>query len=152
MNNLDAQAADPDIPLSRFYVTSFPQFFDQPATWSSTHAYIVPLGVDADPERIDNIMQFLAFMNENNGVWAYTGHFPINNSDIESEAFTSIPHRTEYGNFSAEAIPMPRYDWVTAFEDIMNEEIQAAVLGDKSVAEALVDAQARFDDFVDFGQ
>lgn len=152
VNNFDAQAADPDIPLNRFYVTSFPQFFDQPATWSSTHAFIVPLGVDADPDRIDRIMKFLAFMNENNIVWAYTGHFPVNQSDIDSEAFTSIPHRTEYGNFSAEAIPMPRYDWVTAFEDIMNEEIQAAVLGDKSVAEALVDAQARFDDFVEFGQ
>lgn len=152
VNALDAQAADPEIPLSNYYVTSFPQFFDQPATWSSTHAFIVPLGVDADPERIDNIMQFLSWMNENNGVWAYTGHFPVNQSDIDSEAFTSIPHRTEYGNFSAEAIPMPRLNWVTAFEDIMNEEIQAAVLGDKSVAEALVDAQSRFDDFVEFGQ
>lgn len=152
VNNFDSQAADPDIPLSRFYVTSFPQFFDQPATWSSTHAYIVPLGVDADPDRVDNIMKFLAFMNDANNVWAYTGHFPVNQSDIDSEAFTSIPHRMEYGNFSEEAIPMPRYDWVTAFEDIMNEEIQAAVLGDKSVAGALVDAQARFDDFVNFGQ
>ncbi len=152
VNYFDAQAADPDIPLSRFYVTSFPQFFDQPATWSSTHAFIVPLGVDADPARIDNIMKFLAFMNEANNVWAYTGHFPVNQSDIDSEAFTTIPHRTEYGNFSDEAIPMPRLNWVTAFEDIMNEEIQAAVLGDKSVAAALVDAQSRFDDFVEFGQ
>ena len=97
-------------------------------------------------------MKFLAFMNDANNVWAYTGHFPVNQSDIDSEAFTTIPHRTEYGNFSPEAIPMPRRNWVTAFEDIMNEEIQAAVLGDKSVAEALVDAQARFDDFVNFGQ
>ncbi|MEM7532774.1 MAG: extracellular solute-binding protein [Chloroflexota bacterium] len=152
VNYFDAQAADPDIPLNRFYVTSFPQFFDQPATWSSTHAYIIPLGTDADADQIDRIMKFLSWMNENNGVWAYTGHFPVNNSDIESEAFTAIPHRMEYGNFSAEAIPMPRYSWVTAFEDIMNEEIQAAVLGDKSVEQALVDAQARFDDFVDFGQ
>ena len=28
VNYFDAQAADPEIPLSRFYVTSFPQFFD----------------------------------------------------------------------------------------------------------------------------
>ena len=47
---------------------------------------------------------------------------------------------------------MPRHSWVTAYEDIMNEEIQAAVLGDKTVEQALADAQSRFDDFVAFGQ
>jgi multiple sugar transport system substrate-binding protein len=152
VNYFDAQAADSDIPLSNFYVTSFPQFFDQPATWSSTHAYIIPLGVNADSDRVDRTLQFLAFMNEQNGVWSYTGHFPVNQSFIDSDAFTSIPHRNEYANFSDEAIPMPRHGWVTAYEDIMNEEIQAAVLGDKTVEQALADAQARFDDFVAFGQ
>ncbi len=152
VNNIDAQANSPDIPLSRFYVTSFPQFFDQPATWSSTHAMIVPLGLNPDPDRIDRVMKFLAWLNENNGVWAYTGHFPVNKSFSESEAFTSIPHRQEYLNFVNEAVPMPRLNWVTAFEDIMNEEIQAAVLGDKSAEQALADAQSRFDDFAAFGQ
>lgn len=152
VNSVDAQAASPDIPLERFYVTSFPQFFDQPATWSSTHAMIVPLGLNPDPARIDRVMKFLAWLNEHNGVWAYTGHFPVNESFTNSEAFTSIPHRSEYLNFVTEAVPMPRLNWVTAFEDIMNEEIQAAVLGDKSAEQALVDAQSRFDDFAAFGQ
>ncbi|MBZ0299610.1 MAG: hypothetical protein K8J31_07725, partial [Anaerolineae bacterium] len=139
-------------PLDRFYVTSFPQFFAQPATWSSTHAMIVPLGLNPDPARIDRVMKFLAWMNENNGVWAYTGHFPVNKDFVASEAFTSIPHRTEYLNFQDTAVPMPRLNWVTAFEDIMNEEIQAAVLGDKSTEQALADAQSRFEDFAAFGQ
>jgi multiple sugar transport system substrate-binding protein len=85
VNATDAQAADPNLALKRFYVTSFPQFFDQPATWSSTHAFIVPLGLNPDPERIDRIMKFLAFMNEHNDVWTYTGHFPVNQSFYESE-------------------------------------------------------------------
>ena len=152
VNNFDAQAADPDIPLSRFYITSYPQFFDQPATWSSTHAYIIPLGLDPDPNRVDRIMKFLAWMNDHNNVWAYTGHFPVNQSDIASGEYSAIPHRMEYSSFDTEAIPMPRHNWVTAFEDIMNEEIQAAVLGEKSAEEALTDAQSRFDDFVAFGQ
>lgn len=152
VNLTDSQAADESIPLDRFYVTSFPQFFDQPATWSSTHAFIVPLGLNPDPDRLDRVMKFLAWMNEHNGVWAYTGHFPVNKSFIESEAYTSIPHRDEYLNFQDEAVPMPRLNWVTAYETIMNEEIQAAVLGEKSAEQALVDAQARFDDFAAFGQ
>ncbi|QPC83392.1 extracellular solute-binding protein [Phototrophicus methaneseepsis] len=152
VNNIDAQAASPDIPLERFYVTSFPQFFDQPATWSSTHAMIVPLGLNPDPERIDRVMKFLSWMNEHNSAWAYTGHVPVNKSFLESADFEAIPHRGEYANFSTEAVPMPRLNWVTAFEDIMNEEIQSAVLGDKSAEQALADAQSRFDDFAAFGQ
>jgi multiple sugar transport system substrate-binding protein len=152
VNATDAQAADPNLALKRFYVTSFPQFFDQPATWSSTHAFIVPLGLNPDPERIDRIMKFLAFMNEHNDVWTYTGHFPVNQSFYESEEYLAIPHRVEYNNFVQEAVPMPRLNWVTAFETIMNEEIQAAILGDKSVEQAMMDAQSRFDDFAAFGQ
>ena len=152
VNNIDAQAAQEAIPLNEFYVTSFPQFFDQPATWSSTHAFIVPLGLNPDPARIDRVMKFLAWMTENNDVWAYTGHFPISQSFIASEDYLAIPHRQEYQNFQDTAIPMPRLSWVTAFEDIMNEEIQATVLGDKTPEQALVDAQSRFDDFAAFGQ
>ena len=152
VNFMDAQAADPEIPLTNFYVASNVQFFDQPATWASTHAWIVPLGVNADPARVARIMEWMAWMNENNGVWSYTGHFPVNQSYIGSEEFMGQPHRQEFGEFGDIAIAMPRHNWVTAFEDIMNEEIQAAVLGEKSTEEALADAQSRFDDFVAFGQ
>ncbi len=152
VNFYDAQTEDPSVALERFYVTSFPQFFDQGATWSSTHAYIIPLGVNADPERLDKTMKFLAWMNENNGVWAYTGHFPVNTSFIESDAYTSIPHRLEYANFDAEAVPMPRLNWVTAYEDVVGEEIEAAIIGDKSPEQALADAQSRLEDFAAFGQ
>ena len=97
-------------------------------------------------------MKFLKFMNDFNDVWAYTGHFPINQSYIESEEYLSIPYRRQYQNFTDDAVPMPRRDWVTAFESIMNEEIQGAVLGTKSVERALADAQSRFNDFARFGQ
>lgn len=152
VNNVDAQAAQADIPLKHFYVTSFPQFFDKPATWSSTHAMIVPLGLNPDPARIDRVMKFLSWMNAHNYVWAYTGHFPVSKTYIASADYLAIPHRQEYQNFQDTAIPMPRLNWVTAFEDIMNEEIQAAVLGDKTAEQALIDAQSRFDDFAAFGQ
>ena len=93
----------------------------------------------------------LAWMNDHNFVWANTGHFPVNQSDFESEAYLALPHRTEYIDLSDQAFSLPRGTWVTALDPIMNEAIGAAVTGIMTPEEALENAQARLDDLVAFG-
>jgi multiple sugar transport system substrate-binding protein len=151
VNFFDAQAADPEIALSNYYVTTYMQLFDQPANWSASHTMVIPLGVNADPDRVDQIMQFLAWMNDQNFVWSHTGHFPVNQSDFESEEYLALPHRTEYIDLGVQSFNMPRGTWVTALDPIMNEAIGAAVTGIMTAEEALENAQARLDDLVAFG-
>ena len=127
------------------------QLFDQPANWSASHTMVIPLGVNADPDRVDQIMQFLAWMNDQNFVWSHTGHFPVNQSDFESEEYLALPHRTEYIDLGVQSFNMPRGTWVTALDPIMNEAIGAAVTGIMTAEEALENAQARLDDLVAFG-
>lgn len=152
VNFFDTQAEDPETALSNYYVTTYMQLFDQPANWSGSHTMVIPLGVNADPARVDQIMQFMAWMNENNFVWAHTGHFPVNQSDFESDEYLALPHRTEYIDLGDQAFNMPRASWATALDPILDEAIQAAATDLMTAEEALANAQARLDDLVAFGQ
>ena len=152
VNFYDEQTTDPESGLQDYYVSSFSQIYDQPAAWASTHSWIVPQGVDPDPKKMEAVLDFFKFLNDNNIHWARTGHLSVNQSVISSDEYNSLAHRDEYASFADDAVVMPRASWVTAFETVLDEEIEAAFLGDKSPEEALADAQARLDDFAAFGE
>lgn len=152
VNHFDAQAADPETALSNWYVTTYMQFFDQPANAAYSHTMVVPLGVNADPARVDQVMQFLGWMNDNNFAWANAGHLPVNVSDLESEAYAALPHRSEYSNLADEAFNVPRASWAVALDNILGEALEAAITDISTPEEALEEAQARFDDLAAFGQ
>jgi len=152
VNFYDEQTKDPESALQDYYVSSFAQIYDQPAAWASTHAWIVPLGLEVDTTRMAAILDFFKFLNDNNFHWARTGHLTVSQSMLASDEYNALAHRDEYAAFARDAVVMPRANWVTAFEIVLDEEIQAVLIGDKSSEEALADAQSRLDDFVAFGQ
>lgn len=151
VNFYDEQVSDPEGCLNSYYVSNFSQIYDQEATWANSHSWIIPQGLDPDPERLEATLKFLNFLNENNIEWARTGHASINTSVVESDAYNNLPHRNEYAAFVPSAVIQPRSNWNTAFENVVDEELQAAFIGDKTPEQALADAQARLDDFALFG-
>ena len=152
VNFYDEQTKDPESGLQEYYVSSFSQIYDKPAAWASTHAWIVPQGLEADTQKLNATMIFFKFLNDNNFHWARTGHLAVNQSVITGEGYNSLAHRDEYAAFADDAVVMPRSNWVTAFETVIDEEIEAALLGDKTPEEALEAAQSRLADFAAFGQ
>ena len=74
-------------------------------------------------------MTFFKYLNDNNIHWERTGHLAVNDSILGSEEYNSLAHRDEYAEFASDAVVMPRFDWVTAFEDVLDEEIEAALFG-----------------------
>ena len=152
VNFYDNQVADPDAPLKDYYVHNFPTVYDQPAAWAGSHAWIIPQGEDPDPAQLEATLTFLDFLNDNNIEWARTGHSAVNTSVVESDVYNNYPHRSEYAEFVPSAAIPPRYDWGTAFEAVMDEELSAAFIGEKTPEDALADAQTRLDDFAIFGQ
>ena len=151
VNFYDEQVEDPEGCLENYYVANFPQIFDQPAAWANSHAWIIPQGLDPDPAQLEATLKFLKFLNDNNIEWARTGHTAVNQSVVESEAYQTLNHRDEYAGFVPSAVIQPRSNWNTAFENVLDEELQAAFIGDKTPEQALADAQARLDDFALFG-
>ncbi len=152
VNFYDEQVADPEGCLSNYYVANFPTIFDQPAAWANSHSWIIPQGLDPDPAQLEATLSFLKFLNDNNIEWARTGHTAVNQSVVSSDAYQSLAHRDEYADFVPTAVIQPRSNWNTAFENVMDEELQAAFIGDKTPEQALADAQARLEDFAFFGQ
>lgn len=151
VNFFDEQVEDPEGCLSSYYVSNFPQIYAQEATWANSHSWIIPQGLDPDPVRLEATLKFLNFLNENNIEWARTGHASINTSVVESDAYNNLAHRDEYAGFVPSAVIQPRSNWNTAFENIVDEELEAAFIGDKTAEQALADAQTRLDDFALFG-
>ena len=152
VNFYDEQVADPEGALKNYYVSNFPTIFAQAATWANSHSWIIPQGLDPDPARLGATLAFLKYLNDNNIEWARTGHSAINKSVVNSDAYNNLAHRDEYAEFVPSAVIQPRSNWNTAFENVLDEELTAAFIGDKSPEQALDDAQARLEDFAFFGQ
>ncbi len=152
VNFYDEQVADPEGALKNYYVSNFPTIFAQAATWANSHSWIIPQGLDPDPARLEATLAFLKYLNDNNIEWARTGHSAINKSVVNSDAYNNLAHRDEYAEFVPSAVIQPRSNWNTAFENVLDEELTAAFIGDKSPEQALDDAQARLEDFAFFGQ
>ncbi|MCA9881765.1 MAG: extracellular solute-binding protein [Anaerolineae bacterium] len=150
VNLFDSQIADGTAAFENYYVADFPQIFGGQGTFAGSHNWIVPLGVNADPVRVEAAAQFIKFLSDNSVVWARVGHGMTRRSIIESDAFQGLPHRAEYASMSETVRSVPREVWGNAFWDIVHEEIESVLLGVKSPEQGLVDAQSRLDDFILF--
>jgi multiple sugar transport system substrate-binding protein len=144
-----AQAADPAVALSDYYVADFPTLFDIPATWANTHLWSVPASVQRDGAAFDAALALLAWINDHNFDWSRTGHLAVRTSVLESDEYAALPHRSEYAGTverARDVTPIVRYD---AVQDVLNRELQAIWLTGKPIDRALADAQAQVQDLLD---
>jgi multiple sugar transport system substrate-binding protein len=150
VNEWEAQVNDPNAPLKNYYVAPLPQIGPQPANWAGSHTYVVPLGANADPDRVRAAVRYLKYFWDRNLDWTLTGHATVRQSIADSAEYQSLPHRGEYLGFGDSAVYNPSTAWSVGFDQIMHEEVQAALLGQKTPEQALADAQARLMDVATF--
>ena len=142
-----AQAADPDVGLENYYVADLPTLFETGATWADSHMWAIPSTLDGDKKMA--ALKVLAFINDHNIDWARTGHMAVRKSVVESDAYTSLPHRDEYTGTAAIAKDTPPSERYGAIQDVLNRELQAIWLTGKSVEDALDDAELEVQDLLD---
>lgn len=146
----DAEAANPDVALSDYYVADFPTLFSEGATWADSHMWAIPASVQRDdPETYAAALQVLAFINEHNIDWARTGHMAVRSSVLASEDYAGLPHRDEYTGTASIARDTPASESYGAIQDVLNRELQAIWLTGKSVDDALSDAELEVQDLLD---
>lgn len=150
VNEFDAQVRDADAGLKNLYVAPYPQFGETPAVWGGSHTWVVPLGPNADPARVRAAIQYLKFFHDNQLAWSRTGHATVRQSVLESPEYQALPHHDEYAAFANQVVYFPKVLWVTAVDQILHEETQAAILGQKTPEQALEDAQSRLMDIASF--
>jgi multiple sugar transport system substrate-binding protein len=146
VNEWDAQVRDPNAGLKEYWVAPIFQLGSQPGGWGGSHTWVVPLGANADPARVRAAVSYLKHFWDNNLDWTRTGHATVRTSVLDSPEYQALPHKTEYLTYGDTAVFNPATNWSVGYDQIMHEEIQAALLGQKSAEQALGDAQARLMD------
>ncbi len=142
-----AEAEQEGTGLNSYYVVDFPTIFETGATWADSHIWAIPASLEG--EEYQAALRVLAFINDHNIDWARTGHIAIRESVITSDAYASLPHRSEYTGTAELAQDMPSSDRYGAIQDVLNRELQAIWLTGKPVADALADAEIDVQDLLD---
>lgn len=146
VNEWEAQVRDPNAALKEYWVAPMPQVGDLAGGWGGSHTWVVPLGANADPERVRAAVGYLKHFWDNNLDWTRTGHATVRKSVLDSAEYQALPHKVEYLAYGDNAVFNPATNWSVGYDQIMHEEIQGALLGQKSAEQALGDAQARLMD------
>nr|WP_320142900.1 extracellular solute-binding protein [uncultured Cohaesibacter sp.] len=150
IGDYDAQSKEEGNALSGGYtVYPVPQFYPaKDSTYVDGHGWVVPRG-DRDDEKMEAIGKLFKFFKENDFQWARTGHLPAVKSVFEMEEFKSLPHRDNIAKIAEIGQSLPQeVQRQFAIQDIIGNELAAAVNGDKTVDEALESAQARVNDLL----
>jgi multiple sugar transport system substrate-binding protein len=149
IGDFDAQARLPDRPLSSGYaVMPFPQLYERDATYIDGHAWVMPTK-ERTPQQRDSLFRLLKYLADNDYHWSRTGHLPSFKPVIESERFNALPHRSDLAKLSLTGAPLPAaVQRQFPVQDIIGEEMAAAIAGHKPVDAALADAEHRVNELL----
>jgi len=149
IGDFEAESRKANRPLSNGYaVVPWPQLYARDATFIDGHAWVMPARERTAQQR-DAVFRLLKFFADNDFEWSRTGHLPAYTAVIESERFNALPHRREIAKISTTGMPLPSsVQRQFPVQDIIGEEMAAAITGHKSVDAALVDAEHRVNELL----
>jgi multiple sugar transport system substrate-binding protein len=150
VGDYDAQSKTAGTALNKggYAVYPYPQLFGTRVQYVDGHTWAVSKK-DRTPEETAAIGKFLKFFADNDFEWSRTGHLPAYKSVIESAAFTALPHRDTILEVAKIGKPLPgTVQRQFAIQDIIGEEFNAAMSGQKDIDAALGDIETRVNDLL----
>lgn len=144
IGSFQQEATTPGRPLYRSYaVYPYPRLWGEHVEYVSGHAWVVPAR-QRTPRQREAIARFFRFMAAHNYDWARTGHIPAFKAVLDDPRFKALPHRDDIAPLASIGRPLPSYVLrQNAIEGLVGEEAAAAFTGQKSVPQALGDAERR---------
>jgi multiple sugar transport system substrate-binding protein len=149
IGSFEQEATTPGRPLYKSYaVFPYPRLWGQHVEYVSGHSWVVPARKRTAEQRAA-IARFFKFMAAHNYDWARTGHIPAFKSVLADPRFRSLPHRADIASLAAIGRPLPSYvQRQNAIEGIVGEEAAAAFSGQKTIPQALAQAERRVNDLL----
>jgi len=146
IGSFEQEAETPGRPLYNSYaVFPYPRLWGNRVEYVSGHTWVVPTR-KRTPQQREAIARFFKFMAAHNYDWARTGHIPAFKSVLADPRFMKLPHRADIAPLAAMGRQLPPYvQRQSAIEGLVGEEAAAAFTGQKSVPQALSDAERRVD-------
>jgi multiple sugar transport system substrate-binding protein len=145
VGDFEAESRRQDRPLSGGYaVFPYPQLFARDITFADGHVWAMPRDRGRSPAEHQAALRFLRFFAEHDGDWARTGHLPAFRRIVDSPQWRALPHRDALADLASTATPLPKnVRRQFPIENIVGEESQAAISGNKSIDQALADMERR---------
>ena len=140
----------PGSPLAGGYtVVPFPQLYaGRDVTYADGHSWVVPTAKRSD-QKTAAIARLLRFLRDNDFEWSRTGHLPAYQEIIDSARWRALPHRAEVAKLvdTAAALP-PGVQRQFTILQIISEEMESAITGQKPIDTVLADAERRVNDLL----
>jgi multiple sugar transport system substrate-binding protein len=151
VGDYDAQSKTPGTALNKggYAVYPYPQLFKGThAQYADGHTWAVSQK-DRTPDQIAAIGKFLKFFADNDYDWSRTGHMPAYKAVIASDKWKALPHRDTLASIADLGKPLPAaVQRQFAIQDIVGEEMSAAITGQKDVDAALADMESRVNELL----
>ncbi|MFT4075054.1 MAG: extracellular solute-binding protein [Asticcacaulis sp.] len=146
----DAEADTPGRPLYKGYtVMPYPQLFgSRPAAFVDGHAWVMPVKTRT-PAETEAAFRLLKFLKTHEAEWTRSGHLSSLAAVISDPAYQAQPHRSDLTSITAYGQGLPGdVQKQFAIQEIVSEEMNAAIVGIKPIDRALSDAETRINDML----
>jgi multiple sugar transport system substrate-binding protein len=146
----EQSAREPGSPLYQGYaVLPYPKLFaGRDVIYADGHSWAVT-NAPRSLRQQAAIFRLLKFLKDNDYEWSRTGHLPAFEAVIDSPAWQALPHRKELAKLDHIAEPLPvGVQRQFLIQQIISQEMQSAVTGQKSIDAALADAERRVNDLL----
>jgi len=146
----DAEAATPGRPLYNGYtVVPYPVLFgDRPAAFVDGHAWVMPVK-KRTPAETAAAFRLLKFLGMHEAEWTRSGHLSSMAAVIRDPVYQAQPHRGDLAAITSYGQGLPGdVQKQFAIQEILSEELNAAIIGAKPIGQALHDAETRINDML----
>jgi len=150
IGTFDEESRRRDSPLAGGYsVVPYPQLYTgRDVTFADGHAWAVPTQ-KRDEKTVHAIFRVLRYLKDHDFDWSRTGHLPAYQAVIDSAQWRALPHRADVAKLVDTAEPLPPgVQRQFLIQQIISQEMESAVTGQKSNDSALADAQRRVNDLL----
>jgi multiple sugar transport system substrate-binding protein len=147
IGDYDQASKRPGSPLANGYaVVPYPQLYPRDVGYADGHSWVVPTA-QRSPQKMRAILRLLRFLKDHDFDWSRTGHLPAYSAVIDSARWRSLPHRAEIAALVDTARPLPAgVQRQFLVQQIVSEEMESAITGQKPIDTALADAERRVND------
>lgn len=148
----DAESQRPESKLYQGYTAyPYPQLFaNKKANYADGHSWVMP-NKKRSKDNIAATAEFFKFMADNDFQWTRTGHLPSIQKVLTTQAFKDLPYRDNLMPITQVSLGLPgNIERQFSIQDIIGEELAAAITGGKEIDQALADAQYRVNDLLKY--
>lgn len=132
-----------------YSVVPFPQLYPgRDVTYADGHSWVVT-AAKRSRDREHAVYRLLKFLKDSDFQWSRTGHLPAFQAVIDSPEWQALPHRKELAKLDHVAEPLPTgVQRQFLIQQIISQEMQSAITGQKPIDAALADAERRVNDLL----